>query len=97
MHFDTCHESACLGVKFDIVGILMRLDVLHLGLGFRQYEKGLKSLGIDYLRSTNILYTRVYQSGRVAMTEEAAQLFSQFVGTEYSKALLARERVNGDR
>ena len=88
----TPRDSPCLGVKFDIVGILKRLDVLHPEMDFRQYEERLKSLGIDHLRTANILTTRVYQSSRVGMTEEATQLFRQFVVMDYNKALLADER-----
>jgi hypothetical protein len=78
--------------KFDNTGILMRLDLLHLGLGFCQYEEGLKALTIQFLETANLLGTGFYMSDKVGMTEEAAGFFRQFVTTEFNKALLAHEQ-----
>jgi hypothetical protein len=92
MYFNTCHECTCLEDKFDITGILMRLDLLHLGLGFCQYEERLKALTIQFLETANLLSTGFYMSDKVGMTEEAAGFFRQFVTTESNKALLAHEQ-----
>ena len=92
MFFDTHHERPFLDVKFDFVGILMKLDVLYPGLGFRQYEERLKDLAIAYLQTATNLSTHFYLLCRVGMKGQAAWLFKQFITTEYKKALLAHER-----
>jgi hypothetical protein len=94
-HFDFSHKCAGLGVKdkFNIEGILIRLNVIFPEMDFLQYEEKLRGLGIYYLESANMFETDFYESNQVGMTGEATGLFRQYVSTEYLKALLAHERA----
>ncbi|KAH9170339.1 hypothetical protein EDB89DRAFT_2072013 [Lactarius sanguifluus] len=93
IYFDPSSQCAGLGVqvKFDIEGILTKLDAKHPELDFLKYEANLQELKISNLEVANMFTTCSY-ADQARMTEDDAELFRQQVSTEYNIAFVENER-----
>ena len=91
IHYNPSPKCASIMAKFNVEGILIKLDVMYLELGFLWYKGNLQGLNIHYLEAAYMLKTNFYELDQVRMTEAASELFSQYVYMEYTKALLDHE------